>query len=57
MCSMRTPTVLTGGIIRVNDGQNFVDKVVSHHYVVLQGHHKASLKLMAGIFDYQLEEI
>ena len=48
---------LNGGIIRVKDGQNFVDKVVSHHYVVLEGHHKASLKLMAGIFDYELEEI
>jgi hypothetical protein len=48
---------LNGGIIRVKDGQNFVDKVVSHHYVVLQGHHKASLNLVAEIFDYELEII
>jgi hypothetical protein len=48
---------LNGGIIRVSDGQNFVDKVVSHHYVVLEGHHKASLNLIAAIFDYELEVI
>jgi hypothetical protein len=48
---------LNGGIIRVNDGQNFVDKVVSHHYIVMAGHHKASMKLIAGIFDYEPEII
>jgi hypothetical protein len=46
-----------GGIIRVKDGQNFVDKVVSHHYVVLAGHQKAAMKLIANIFDYELEII
>lgn len=48
---------LNGGIIELRDGQNFVDNVASHHYVVLQGHHKAGLKLISKIFDYELEEI
>ena len=48
---------LNGGIIKVSDGQNFVDKVVSHHYVVMTGHHKAALNLIAGIFDYEIEII
>jgi hypothetical protein len=48
---------LNGGIIKVKDGQNFVDKVVSHHYIVLAGHHKAAMNLIAGIFDYELEII
>lgn len=48
---------VNGGIIKVKDGQNFVDKVVSHHYIVMAGHQKAALKLMAGIFDYELEII
>jgi hypothetical protein len=48
---------LNGGIIRVKDGQNFVDKVVSHHYVVMAGHQKAAMKLIANIFDYELEII
>ena len=48
---------LNGGIIKVKDGQNFVDKVVSHHYVVLAGHQKAALNLIANIFDYELEVI
>jgi hypothetical protein len=48
---------LNGGIIKVKDGQNFVDNVVSHHYIVLQGHQKSAMKLIAGIFDYELEII
>ena len=48
---------LNGGIIKVKDGQNFVDKVVSHHYIVLAGHQKAALKLVSEIFDYELEII
>ncbi len=48
---------LNGGIIKVKDGQNFVDKVVSHHYIVMAGHQKAALKLIAGIFNYELEVI
>ena len=48
---------LNGRIIRVNDGQNFVDKVVSHHYIVMEGHQKSALKMIAGIFDYELEII
>jgi hypothetical protein len=48
---------LNGGIIRVKDGQNFVDKVVSHHYVVMAGHQKAAMNLIANIFDYELEII
>lgn len=48
---------LNGGIIKVMDGQNFVDKVVSHHYIVMAGHQRAALKLIAGIFDYELEVI
>jgi hypothetical protein len=46
-----------GGIIRVKDGQNFVDKVVSHHYIVMAGHQKAAMNLIANIFDYELEII
>ena len=48
---------INGGIIKVKDGQNFVDKVVSHHYVVMEGHQKAAMKLIANIFDYELEII
>jgi hypothetical protein len=48
---------LNGGIIKVKDGQNFVDKVVSHHYIVMEGHQKAAMKLIANIFDYELEII
>lgn len=48
---------LNGGIVKVKDGQYFVDNVISHHYIVMAGHQKAALKLVASIFDYELEEI
>lgn len=48
---------LNGGIIKVKDGQNFVDKVASHHYIVMAGHQKARLNMVAKIFDYEIEEI
>ena len=48
---------LNGGIIKVKDGQNFVDKVVSHHYVVMKGHHRAALNMIAKIFEYEIEDI
>jgi hypothetical protein len=48
---------LNGGIIRVKDGRNFVDNVSSHHYVVVAGHQKSAFKLVARIFDFELEEI
>lgn len=48
---------LNGGIIKVKDGHNFVDKVVSHHYIVMKGHQKTALNMIAQIFDYEIEEI
>jgi len=48
---------LNGGIIRVKDGRNFVDKVSSHHYVVVAGHQKSAFQLIARIFNFELEEI
>lgn len=48
---------LNGGIIRVADGRDFVDRVGSHHYVICAGHQKAAFKLISGIFDYELEVI
>lgn len=46
-----------GGIIEVEDGQRFVDKVVSHHYILMSGHQKAAMNLVADIFDFDLEVI
>ncbi len=48
---------LNGGIIRVKDGRKFVDEVVSHHYVVISGHHRPAFELLSGVFDYELDVI
>ncbi len=48
---------LNGGIIKVKDGQRFVENVVSHHYILLEGHRKSDFKLISDIFGYELETI
>ncbi len=46
-----------GGIIKVKDGQGFVEKVISHHYILLMGHNRSAFNLISKIFDYELETI
>jgi hypothetical protein len=41
----------------VKDGRKFVDEVVSHHYVVISGHHRPAFELLSGVFDYELDVI
>ncbi|MGD0610272.1 MAG: hypothetical protein ABSB41_02065 [Anaerolineales bacterium] len=48
---------LNGAIIRVPDGRNFVDKLVSHHYVLITGHQANNIKKLAKVFDLDVEEI
>jgi len=48
---------LNGGIIRVRDGHKFVNSVMSHHYLVITGHHRANLEYIGRIFDLALDVI
>ena len=48
---------LNGGILKIRDGHNFVENVISHHYILGAGHLKYSLKMIAKIFDFELDEL
>lgn len=48
---------LNGGIIKVKDGQHFVENVASHHYIVIAGHHMASFRLLTDVFGFELDVI
>lgn len=48
---------LTGGVIRIGDGQKLLDTVSSHHYLLMTGHHLADIKMVSKLFDLALEEI
>jgi L-fucose isomerase-like protein len=48
---------LNGGVIRIRDGRKLMRSLVSHHYLVMTGHHLADLQLIAPVFDMEIEEI
>ncbi len=47
----------TGGVIRVRDGHQFTSSLVSHHYLVMTGHHRAALDFVAKVFNLRLDVI
>jgi len=48
---------LNGGVIRVRDGHRFMNRVCSHHSLLLTGRQLADLRLVAPVFNLGLEEI
>jgi hypothetical protein len=48
---------LNGAVIRVPDGHALMDKVPSHHSVLMSGHDLAGLKLVGDVFGLQVETI
>lgn len=48
---------LNGGVIRVDDGRNFVKNVASHHYILISGHHRGAFELLGKVFDFEVEVI
>lgn len=42
---------LNGGILRVSDGHRLMSHLASHHYLLLTGHHAASLDHVTAVFD------
>lgn len=46
-----------GAVIRVPDGHSFIDKMPSHHCLIMVGHHRAEIESLAKIFDLQIDQI
>ena len=44
-----------GGVIRVPDGRRLMDRLVSHHYLLLTGHHLRDIQLVAQVLDLDVE--
>ncbi|MBI9104321.1 MAG: hypothetical protein JEY99_18020 [Spirochaetales bacterium] len=45
-----------GGIIEVTDGKRFMDKVYSHHIILMEGDASNELRLLGKIMDLKVEE-
>lgn len=48
---------INGAIIRVPDGHRFMERLSSHHYLLLTGHHRGAIDMLAKILDLQIEVI
>ena len=48
---------INGAIIRVPDGHRFMERLSSHHYLLLTGHHRSAIDMLAKVFDLRIEVI
>ena len=48
---------LNGGVIRVRDGRKFMQRLGSHHYLLLVGHHGTDLEFVGQVFGLTVEEM
>jgi hypothetical protein len=48
---------LNGAILKVADGRRMLDKITSHHYLLMTGHHKADIGMIGKIFNFEVEEL
>ncbi len=46
---------LNGAVLRVPDGHRLMRELVSHHYIVVQGHRLHDLELLAAVFGLRVE--
>jgi hypothetical protein len=48
---------LNGGVLRVRDGRKFMERVASHHYIVLAGRRAVDLGFVGRVFGLSIEDI
>jgi len=45
-----------GAVIRVPDGRRLLNRIVSHHYLLMTGHNLADIEMLSKIFGFQVCE-
>ncbi len=48
---------LNGAIIKIADGHEFMKRTYSHHLLVLTGHHRKHIELIADIFNLEIDRL
>lgn len=46
-----------GGLIKVDDGYRLMEKIASHHVIVLTGKRSSQMKAVALVFDFNMDEV
>ena len=48
---------LTGGVIKIADGQKLLKTVSSHHYLLMTGHNLVDIEMLSAVFGLEVEVI
>ena len=48
---------LNGAVLRLEDGKRFVEAQVSHHYLLLTGHHLDDIRTLASLYKLSVEVV
>jgi hypothetical protein len=48
---------LNGGVVKIRSGRRLMDSLASHHYLLMTGHHAASIQFLGQVFGLEIEEI
>jgi L-fucose isomerase-like protein len=46
-----------GAVLRVPDGRRMLDRIASHHYLLMTGHYQADIDLIGRVFGLQVDEL
>jgi L-fucose isomerase-like protein len=46
-----------GAVLKVPDGHELVNNISSHHYLLMTGHNRQDIELVAKVFDLEIETI
>jgi hypothetical protein len=48
---------LTGGVLKIADGQKLLKTVSSHHYLLMTGHNLVDIEMLSAVFGLEVEVI
>ena len=46
-----------GAVLRVGDGRRLMDRLVSHHYLLMTGHTRPEVEIVARVFGLEIEPL
>jgi hypothetical protein len=48
---------LNGAVLKVENGRRMLDRLTSHHYLLMVGHHQADIEMIGKVFNFRVAEL
>jgi hypothetical protein len=48
---------LNGAILKVPDGRRMLERILSHHYLLMTGHQQADINMLGKVFDFEVVQL